>query len=381
MRNALWIRAVAVLAVVGLASAVALHAQQDIAGTWQGTLQAGRDLRLVVKIAKADAGLAAVVYSIDQGGGALPAGNVTFQAGALKFAIPGVGATYEGKMSVDGTTIAGQFTQGDKPLPLTLKRATPDTAWAVPEPAARPKPMAANADPKFEVATIKPSRPDTPGRAFTVQGRTFSTRNTTLSNLMTFAYGLHARQIAGAPEWFERDAYDVTGQPDADGQPSELQWRKMLQKMIADRFKLAFHREQRELSVYAIVVDKNGTKMTRNDTDPNGLPGLFFRGLGVLPARNATMTDFAGLLQTAVLDRPVVDRTGLSGRFDFTLTWTPDETQFGGLGIKVPPPTDSATAPPGLFTAVQEQLGLRLESTKAPVDVLVVDRVERPTEN
>jgi uncharacterized protein (TIGR03435 family) len=81
----------------------------------------------------------------------------------------------------------------------------------------------------------------------------------------------------------------------------------------------------------------------------------------------------------AVLDRPVVDQTGLPGRFDFSLVWTPDESQFGGMGGRVPPP--AGDAPPGLFTAIQEQLGLRLESTKSPVEVLVVDRVEKPSEN
>jgi uncharacterized protein (TIGR03435 family) len=93
------------------------------------------------------------------------------------------------------------------------------------------------------------------------------------------------------------------------------------------------------------------------------------------------MANFAGTMQMVVLDRPVVDQTGLAGRYDFTLNWTPDETQFGGAGLRVPPPSDNANAPPGLFTAIQEQLGLRFESTKAPVDVLVVDRVEKPTEN
>jgi uncharacterized protein (TIGR03435 family) len=155
----------------------------------------------------------------------------------------------------------------------------------------------------------------------------------------------------------------------------------MLQKLIADRFKLAFHRDKKELSVSALPVGKTGPKLTKSEGDPNGLPGLFFRGLGVLPARNANMGDLAGVMQGAVLDRPVVDQTGLSGRFDFTLTWTPDESQFGGLGIKVPPPTDDAAAPPGLFTAIQEQLGLRLESTKAPVEVFIVDRVDKPSEN
>ena len=369
------------LAALSAWSTVTLRAQLDITGTWQGTLQAGRDLRTVVKISKAGAELTAVLYSIDQGGGALPASGVTLQGSTIRFAVPGVGATYEGKVSADGASITGSMTQGDKPLPLNLKRATAETAWAIPEPAARPKPMAPDANPTFEVATIKPSQPDTPGLFITIRGRSLQTRNTTVSNLLTFAYGLHPRQITSGPPWLESEKYDLTAQPDGEGQPSEKQWRAMLQKLIADRFKLAFHRDKKELSVYALVVDKSGSKLTKNDTDPNGLPGLFFRGLGVLPARNATMADFAGLLQTAVLDRPVVDQTGLAGRFDFTLTWTPDETQFGGLGIKVPPPTDSATAPPGLFTAVQEQLGLKLDSTKAPVDVLVVDRVEKPTDN
>ena len=93
------------------------------------------------------------------------------------------------------------------------------------------------------------------------------------------------------------------------------------------------------------------------------------------------MADFAGVMQTAVLDRPVVDQTGLSGRFDFELKWTPDEFQFGGLRIKVPPPTENPDAPPDLFTAFQQQLGLKLEATKASVEILVVDHVEKPSEN
>ncbi|MBM3779561.1 MAG: TIGR03435 family protein [Acidimicrobiia bacterium] len=108
---------------------------------------------------------------------------------------------------------------------------------------------------------------------------------------------------------------------------------------------------------------------------------MLFRGLGVLPPINVTMADFASVMQTAVLDRPVVDRTRLSGRLDFTLTWTPDESQFRGMSVRVPPPTDDPNAPPNLFTAVQEQLGLRFESTNAPVEVPVIDRVERPSEN
>jgi uncharacterized protein (TIGR03435 family) len=177
------------------------------------------------------------------------------------------------------------------------------------------------------------------------------------------------------------EKYDLSGQPDLPGTPNLNQWKGMVQKLLADRFKLAFHRDKRELSVYTLTVARTGPKMTKNDSDPNGLPALFFRGLGVLPARNANMADLAGLFQGAVLDRPVVDQTGLAGRFDFTLTWTPDETQFGGLGVKVPPPPDNAAAPPGLFTAIQEQLGLKLDASKAQVDVMVIDRAEKPSDN
>jgi len=87
------------------------------------------------------------------------------------------------------------------------------------------------------------------------------------------------------------------------------------------------------------------------------------------------------VMQTAVLDRPVIDQTGLTGRYDFVLLWTPDETQFGGRGGQAPPPANGGTAPPDLFTAMQQELGLKMDSVKAPVDVLVIDKVEKPSEN
>jgi uncharacterized protein (TIGR03435 family) len=93
------------------------------------------------------------------------------------------------------------------------------------------------------------------------------------------------------------------------------------------------------------------------------------------------MTAFADVMQSAVLDLPVIDRTNLTGRFDFTLRWTPDESQCAGLGIRVPPPAADPTAPPTVFTAIQEQLGLRFESTRAPVEVMAIDRIDKPSAN
>ena len=144
---------------------------------------------------------------------------------------------------------------------------------------------------------------------------------------------------------------------------------------------MVFHLEQKQLSIYAIVLGKNGPKLTKSEGDPNGLPGLGFRGLGLLSARNANLGDFAGVMQTMVLDRPVVDQTGLAGRFDFTLNWSPDEFQFGGLTGRAPRPADTSAERPDLFTAIQEQMGLKLESTKGAAEVLVIDKVSKPSEN
>jgi uncharacterized protein (TIGR03435 family) len=372
----LWIIALAALSTGAFA--------QNLVGTWQGTLQlGGRELRTVIKISTTDAdSLKGLFYSIDQSPQSLPVNPITLQGSAVKMSIPGLGGTYEGKLEAGGNLITGTFTQQGAPMPfpLHLNRATATTAWAIPEPPAPPKPMAANANPVFEVATIKPSPPGQPGKAFRINGRQFSTINTSLSDLVVFAYGVHAKQIVGAPAWIETDKYDITAKPDGEGQPSGDQWKVMLQKLLADRFKFSFHRDKKELSVYAIVLGKSGSKLTPSDAPPNSGPSLFFRGLGMLPARNASMADFAGVMQSAVLDKPVIDQTGLTGKFDFTLTWTPDEFQFGGLGVRPPAPDASATAP-DLFTAFQEQLGLKLEATKAQAEVFAVDRVEKPSEN
>jgi len=359
----------------------ALHAQ-NLTGDWQGTLKAGpRDLRVVFKISRnPDETLKAQMISVDQGGQPIPVSSVTQNGPGVKLKVDLIGGSFEGALNADATSLSGTWTQGPAPLPLTLARATPQTAWAIPEPPPPPKAMAADADPAFEVATIKPSRPETQGRGFTMRGGQVMTINTSVSNLISFAYDLHDRQISGGPAWMESDKFDITGKPDAPGQPNLLQMKAMVRKLLADRFQLKFHMEKKELSVYAIVPGKAAHKLTKNTTSTNAIPSLMFPRLGMLPARNATLAEFAQVMQSAALDRPVVDQTGLQGRYDFTLTWTPDEFQFTSFGPRPPQPAEAATAP-DLFTAFQEQLGLKLEGKKAPADVLVVDRAEKPSEN
>jgi len=247
--------------------------------------------------------------------------------------------------------------------------------------------MAANADPAFEVAPIKPSDPARPGKLFTVRGTDVVTINTTLTDLISMAYNLHARQITAGPSWLDSEKYDITGRPDVKGQPNVAQIKIMLQKLLADRFQLKFHREKKELSVYAITAAKAGTKITKSEADPNSLPGLFFGGAGPgggvnFNVRNATLAEVANTLQGSVLDKPVVDQTGLDGKYDFIVKFTPDPGQMAGFGGGGPPPAaTNPDAPPALFAAFQQQLGLRIETSKAPVDVLVIDKIEKPSAN
>lgn len=246
--------------------------------------------------------------------------------------------------------------------------------WA--QPAPRP------AFKQFEVATIKPVDPGAKsGRYIVMQGvNRFVEKNYTVKLLIAAAYDLNPRTISGGPGWMDSDHYDILGETPGAVRPDHDEQMAMLRWLLTDRFGLAFHREQKVFSIYELTVAKNGSKLKKSTETPDAPPALIsvvYPQHITLPARNATMRDFVSLLQRAVLDRPVVDKTGLAGRFDFDLTWAPDETQFGG---EVPAAPSDAQAPP-LFRAIQDQLGLRLIATKGPVEALVVDKVERPTAN
>jgi uncharacterized protein (TIGR03435 family) len=367
------------------AQTAATPSPHDIEGTWQGTLHiaaANRDLRIVNKITRGDKGeLKVMDYSIDQGGQGMGATSASFEDGVLKYSIDFIQGKYEGKMSADGKTITGTWTQGPNPLALNLERANADTAWVIPEP---PKAMPADANPGFDVATVKPTKPGQQGKLFTFRGRSLVTINTNMNDLVTFAYGLHTKQIIGAPDWFGTDSFDIDGVPDVDGRPSLKQMRSLLQKLLADRFKLTFHHEQRELTAYILTVAPGGPKIKTTTATPNDSPGFLFRGLGDLMVRNMDMKEFANGMQSAVMDKPVIDQTGLTEKYDFNLKWTPDDSQFAqfrGGGAPPTPPTEDPNAPPSLYTAIQEQAGLKIGPGRAPDDVIVIDHVEKPSAN
>jgi uncharacterized protein (TIGR03435 family) len=356
---------------------------QDIAGNWQGTLKTPeKDFRIILVVTKDDGKLKATMYSIDQAPQPIKASSVSLDGSTFKCAVDIIGLTYEGKLSADGTTIDGSWSQGQS-IPLVLTKATKTTAWAVPAPPPPPRLMPATADPSFDVATIKPNDSGaTSMRQLSVSGRNFRTNASSLADLIAFSYQVQAKQIVGAPDWIEKDRYDIAAVPDVEGAPNPAQLRSMVRKLLADRFQLKFHHDQREMSAFVLTVGKSGQKL--KPTESTGpLPGL-----GAIPANggislmgvNATLGDFTGLLQSLVLDRPVVDRTGIPGKFDLTVTFLPDDTQFNGHS-PVGKLAEGVEPAPSLSEALLAQLGLKLTPEKTAVDVLAIDHVEKPSAN
>jgi len=207
------------------------------------------------------------------------------------------------------------------------------------------------------------------------QGNRFATTDTSLVDLLKYAYGLQEQEIAGGPKWLATQKFDLVGDPETQTRPSADEFKKMVQNLLADRFRLTAHRETRDLSVYEIVPAKGGAKLTRSTRPPDGVPVVGYSP-GRLTAGNATIADFATFLQRYVTDRPVFDGTGITGKYDLALRWTPDDTQ-----TEPGRQTDDNSAFPGLFTAIEEQLGLKLQEEKRPAQVFVIDHVDMPTEN
>jgi uncharacterized protein (TIGR03435 family) len=365
---------------------------QTFTGTWQGALKIPQapngELRTVIKISTTEADkLGAQLYSIDQNPTPIPANEVTTSGSTLKMIFRTINATYEGRLSADGNTLAGMMTQGEA-RPLNLTRATPATAWNIPEPPPPPKMMDPNAKPEFEVATVKPSDPNQPGWGINVnRSGKFTTHNTTLADLIKFAYDLHPKQVIGAPAWFDSDKFDIEGKPDTPGLPSVTQMRAMLQKLLVERFSLKFRKDQKELSAYAITVSKGGEKIRKEENAPVPVPGFGGRPQNGFNVRNATMAEFASVMQAQFMDQPVVDQTGLGNtRYTFVVKFTPDATMhpFGSGSAPPQPPQPAAPdpdAPPDLYSAMEQQLGLRMQKTKAPVEVMVIEKVEKPSAN
>ena len=220
----------------------------------------------------------------------------------------------------------------------------------------------------FEVTTIKPASPDETGISGE-DGRNGVLKmwNVSLKRCIRYAYTIPEDQIQGGPKWIEERGYDILAK--ADHPAGEPELLTMLQPLMADRFRLQLHHETRTVPGYTLTVAKGGIKAT--PADPSRHSGGN-GGRGFIDSAASQLSELTIRL-SALLGRPVVDMTGDNRKFDFHLRWSPDDTQAGA---------DSAAPDwPSLLTALQEQLGLKLESGKVSADVLVVDHAELPTDN
>jgi len=243
-------------------------------------------------------------------------------------------------------------------------------AFALP-PAARAQaaPPAASTTSTFDVASITPSKPDEVGIFIRPNPNNFKTTNASLKYLIMSAYNLHDIQIQSSLPWMDSARFDIiakTDNPSVKQGDYEAQHKLMqvrLQALLVDRFKLRVHTDMKQMAIYTLVTAKDGPKLTKS-TENTGLS----MGRGYVKCSAFSASQFADVL-TNVLDRIVVDHTGLTGDYTFTLKWNPVEAEGGDADL------------PDLFTAIQEQLGLKLQKDKGPVEVLLVDSAEKPSEN
>jgi bla regulator protein blaR1 len=253
----------------------------------------------------------------------------------------------------------------------------------------------------FEVVSVKLSDPGERGMQIGLSpGGLFTAKNVTVKALIEQAYDVRDFQISGGPGWLDTERYDIVAKGDGPGvseddmrkmtagERSRLQERFLLKvrALLEDRFSLSVHRETKELPMYALIIAKDGAKirLAKEDSSPGG--GLSMR-LGTagmqVAGRKATLSGLVLVLSNQV-GRTVLDKTGLEGSYDFEMTFTPDrvpgqQPPLPGDGGADRPPND--TGGPSIFTALQEQLGLKLDAQKGPVEVLVIDSAQKPSEN
>jgi uncharacterized protein (TIGR03435 family) len=223
------------------------------------------------------------------------------------------------------------------------------------------------AGPQFEVASIKPSSADPHSSGMNTGNGRLTANNVTLKRCLMGAYGVGPNQIFGGPDWLDSDRFEITAKAEQPVDDHALM--AMLQTLLAERFKLILHREMKPVQAYVIEVGKNGPKLEKGD----GTGAKTDNGRGNLVVTNTTMDRFAEILSRQ-MDLPVVNQTGLEGVFNLKLKWTPESARPAAPDAAVP---DG----PSVFTAIQEQLGLRLHAQKVPVEVLVIDHVEKPSAN
>jgi uncharacterized protein (TIGR03435 family) len=349
-----------------------LHAQ-SITGTWQATLPIENAPRVVLRLTKAaDGSLQGTFYRLDWTA-AMPVSALSFAAPDLQVTIAVTGNDYRAKLDADGKSFHGIWQQDKKSYPLDFALATPATLWSR-ETEAPLGSMSETADPTFEVAVIKPGAPGARQTTYALGTRHFNARNATVFGLMRFAYGIQSRQIEGAPDWFNELRFDIDAEPDKEGLPSEQQYRKMVGKLLADRFALKVHSIQKIFPIYSLTIGPDHSKLIPTDTAFNLSHRILTRETAddqmLLQFIDHTMPDFIDILMSFVQERQIVDETGLTGAFDFSMTVAP-------AALRSSDGTDKATE---IFRSV-EPLGFKLIPKRGPIEVLVIDHLDKPSAN
>jgi bla regulator protein BlaR1 len=242
---------------------------------------------------------------------------------------------------------------------------------------------AAQSGPAFEVASVKPGQTSDRPSIRALPGGRFIATNETVKYLIQFAYNVQDYQISGGPKWMDSAGFDIVAAPENLTPTADNigVFRQKLQRLLADRFQLTLQHTTKELPVYTLVVGKGGPKLQEGEKPKNPTDMRLSGGKGLMVAQKVQLGLVAQVL-SGRLGRPVTDDTGLTGYYNFRLEWTQDETEpalAGENGAAAAVPVDRAG--PSIFTALQEQLGLRLEGRKGPVEVLAIERVEMPSAN
>jgi uncharacterized protein (TIGR03435 family) len=230
----------------------------------------------------------------------------------------------------------------------------------------------------FEAAAIRLNNSGQRGQGISTYPARIRIINSSLKLCVQMAWNVKDFQVSGASGWMDAEHYDIDAVAAEPFKKDE--YREMLKALLADRFGLAVHSEMQDKQGYALVVAKNGSKLRPPVEDPSIQFSRTPSGDTTLKALNVTMVQFASALSSQ-LSAIVIDKTGIDRRFDASFQWTPDQPMRLKSGELAPAPPPEATPGPSIFTAIQEKLGLRLESRKVPTEVIVIDRAQRPSEN
>ena len=270
----------------------------------------------MIQIAKLDDGsLRARLIRIDRSADPFPFTSVTFNAPDLTLAQDFGGVSVKGKLSADGHSIDGTWTQIQQSSPLTLTLAAPETAWRYEGPAPVAA-MAATADPAFDVAVIKPTGPDENNTLFDLRSRKFTSQHTSAKELIKIAYNLRGRQVIGGPSWLEEDKFDIVAEPDTPGMPSEQQVRSMVRKLLEDRFHLVVHTGEQPFTVLAVTLDPKAVPLIHTDPTFKGAGMVAGHatpdGQAVITCTGETISDFLAFIMNVFQQSQLVDESGLT---------------------------------------------------------------------